>query len=167
MKFNKEERKIQNQIIKKKFEIAEKYRLIPSLIIDEMLDDLWDDNKEFQEDKLPEVIDKIKTRRRKNKLENKRLFKEASKDIESFGLIHDEDYSIGHASKGKEHYISLTFRLKGNKKIIDHFTSKGWLIDRRYKNEDGDPSIFASDWHGKNMYFNVVMIVMKYIIEEW
>lgn len=171
MKLTKEERNKQAERLKKKVEIIRKHRIEPKPFVYDILDEIWDDSGNLQADKIQETVDKIKLHRKQVKRENERIRKEAIKDIESFGLIPDKDYSIGFASVGMrggktEHYISLTFGLKGNKKIVDHFLTKGWVIDRRYKNEDGNPSIYSSDWHGKNMFFNVVMIVMKYVVED-
>lgn len=135
-----------------------------------ILDELWDNGDNFVESKIPEIIERIIKFQNETKRNNQLIVENASKDIESFGLKKDEDYSIDYAAKGnginQECYISLTFRLKGNKKIIEQFETKNWVIDRKYRNDDGSPSQFKSDWFGKNCEFRYTMIVMKYIVDS-
>ena len=134
-----------------------------------LLDELWDEEERFHEEKIKEVINKIRSRSKQVKLLKKKIINEVKNDVSDMGFT-EEQYEIQEVEttyKGKrEKYIQITFALKGNKKIIEHLESKGWIIDRRYKNDNGDPSIWLSDLHGKNRDFKFVMIVLKYIIER-
>lgn len=98
------------------------------------------------------------------------IIREVTKDVKNMGMT-DEEFEVTEVKtnnrKGnKELAIQVTFGVKGNKKIIDTLTDKGWKIDRRYKNDDGSPSLYSSDIHGKNISHKFLMIVLKYIIEE-
>ena len=98
------------------------------------------------------------------------IIREVTKDIKNMGMT-DEEFEVTEVKtndrKGNEELaIQVTFGVKGNKKIIDTLTDKGWKIDRRYKNDDGSPSLYSSDIHGKNISHKFLMIVLKYIIEE-
>lgn len=95
-----------------------------------------------------------------------KLVNETTEKIKLMGL-NEGDFEFNEVKTGDrkgnvDTSIQLIFRVKGNKKVIDYLLIQGWEIDRRYRNDDGSPSLFASDIHGKNMYFKVTMIVMKY-----
>lgn len=154
----------------KKMQIIRKYRIIPKPFVYDILDELWDDNQNFIPEKTHEIVDKIKMHQKQVIRANRYIEENAIKDMESFGLVREQDYDIEFTSTAKggkrAEYISLTFRLKSNKKIIELFSSKGWVIDRKYKNEDGDPSMYSSDYLHKNMVFKVVMVVMEYVVED-
>lgn len=96
------------------------------------------------------------------------IAREVTNDVKNMGLTDDE-FEVRWVKEGdmkgnKETSIQITFGVKGNKKIIDSLTSKGWQIDRRYRNDDGNPSVYSSDIHGGSMLARVTMIVMKYPI---
>lgn len=134
-----------------------------------LLDELWDEEERFHKERVKEVINIMRNRSEQIKFLKKKVTNEVTSDVRNMGLT-DDQFEINEAEtihkENRERYIQITFALKGNKRIIQYLESKGWIIDRRYKNDNGDPSIWSSDLHGKNRDFKFVMIVMKYIIEK-
>lgn len=157
-----------------KMEILIKSKLLLSTYNLDMLNQIWDTEGKFLEDKVSEVVDSLKMEQKKRRKNNKtlieRLKKETTEYMSQIKFKEKQDYQVSMMSEGSRKgtftYIQVVFRSKGNKKIIDYLVSKGWEIDRRYYNEDGSPSIFSSDTHGKVLFHNVQMIVLKHKIDE-
>lgn len=135
----------------------------------EILDELFDEDGKFRDERIAGTLVKVKNYQEQTVFTKRKIMNEVANDVRQLGLA-DGEYTVTETNvhgKGKsENSIQITFRLKGNKKIIEHLENKNWVIDRRYKNDDGDPSIWSSDLHGKNREFNVVMVVMKFILPE-
>lgn len=97
---------------------------------------------------------------------SKRIITEVIIHLKEIGMEKEKDFYIFAASEGTRKgilkFLKIQFRLKGNKKVIEYLKSKGWEHDKRYKNEDGNPSIWASDIHGKVFSQNSVMERMKF-----
>lgn len=135
----------------------------------EILDELWDEQGSLHDDRVTEMLAKVKNHQERLEFTKRKIMNEVASDVRHLGLLDDEFNVAQVQTNGKgrsESSVQITFRLKGNKKIIEHLENKGWVIDRRYKNDDGDPSIWSSVLHGKNTQFKAVMIVLKSNLPE-
>lgn len=93
-----------------------------------------------------------------------RVIDDAQAYMNNLGYIKEEDYDIYEAGRGKDKFIRLCFRLKGNRNIIKDFKQKGWIEGKRYRNASGNPSFYSSDMFGRGCSTGVYMVSMEYPI---
>lgn len=147
-----------------KCKILNEYKLEPTSAALEILEMVWDENGKILPSMIQEAVHNIKLIQKRNERNKEKIIKQAINYLEKIGFKEDEDFSIIEGSRGKEKAIYLTLRLKGNKKVIQHFEQCGWKIDRRYKNGTGDPSCWDSE--AFRMSYKYVMIVLKFMIMQ-
>ncbi|HAN09352.1 MAG TPA: hypothetical protein DCP90_01930 [Clostridiales bacterium] len=77
----------------------------------------------------------------------------------------DSDYDIytNGIKKGSKinHYLNVAFKAKDNKDEIEYLESEGWFEKQKYKNEDGDPTIWGTNEMGHNLSHSILMIIMS------
>ncbi len=100
-----------------------------------------------------------------------KIVDDARDALVELGLEEDINFAILYSQRGsiknRENLLEIQFRLKGNKKAIALLEESGWAIDKRYKNDDGNPSMWNTEHHDKDLsYKKVVMIRMKYILAK-
>nr|WP_307991419.1 hypothetical protein [uncultured Niameybacter sp.] len=67
-------------------------------------------------------------------MQKKECILEATNVCQEFGLQQREGYLLGELQiRGAKHdFITVTFREKGNRKIVNALKEKGWAVDERY-----------------------------------
>lgn len=83
-------------------------------------------------------------------------------------LEEDGEYSLYPMTRGgiKHSFVRLIFKLKGNRKHIEHFKSIGWKQGKSYRSYNGCPCEWCSEFSTRNCTKGIFMATLEYPLNK-